>query len=87
MDISKNTNSIIGYLAGSCTAFAFIPQVWYVYKYKNTKALSLLTLVIFFIGQLLWITHGYYSGDSAILIFASITAVLYIFLIYAKMKF
>jgi len=87
MDITKNINSIIGYLAGSCTAFAFIPQVWDVYKYKNTKALSLLTLVIFFIGQLLWITHGYYSGDDAILIFAGITAVLYIFLIYAKIKF
>lgn len=87
MDIAKNTNSIIGYLAGSCTAFAFIPQVWDVYKAKNAKALSLLTLVIFFIGQLLWITHGYYSGDDTVLTFACITAVLYVFLIYAKIKF
>ena len=64
-----------------------IPQVWDVYKAKNAKALSLLTLVIFFIGQLLWITHGYYSGDRAVLTFACITAVLYVFLIYAKIKF
>lgn len=87
MEISKKTNSIIGYLAGSCTAFAFIPQVWDVFKTRNTKALSLLTLVIFFIGQLLWITHGYYGGDDSIMTFAVITAVLYIFLIYAKLRF
>ena len=87
MDISKKTNSILGYLAGSCTAFAFIPQVWDVFKTKNTKALSLLTLVIFFIGQLIWITHGFFGGDDAVLIFATITAFLYIFLIYAKLKF
>ena len=87
MDISKKTNNIIGFIAGSFTAFAFIPQVWDVYKTKNTKALSLLTLIIFFIGQLLWITHGFYGKDDSILVFACITAVLYIFLIYAKLKF
>ena len=87
MQISKKINTYIGFLAGSCTAFAFIPQVYDVFKTKNTKALSFATLVIFFIGQLLWITHGYYANDKPILLFACITAVLYIFLIYAKLKF
>ena len=79
MDISKKTNSIIGYLAGSCTAFAFIPQVWDVFKTKNTKALSLLTLIIFFIGQLLWITHGFYGYDGSVFIFSTISSFLFCF--------
>ena len=87
MDISKKTNTIIGYLAGSCSAFAFIPQVWDVFKTKTVHGIYLLTLVIFFIGQILWIIHGIYSNDDAIVVFACITAFLYIFLIYAKLKF
>jgi MtN3 and saliva related transmembrane protein len=81
----KNKN--IGYLAGSCTSLAFIPQVYKVYKTKEAKGLSLTTLIIFFIGQLAWIIHGYLTNDIPILIFAKITAVLYIYLIYAKLKY
>ena len=87
MVVNKITNSYIGYIAGCFTAFAFIPQVYKVFKTKNTRALSLLTLVILFIGQILWITHGVFIKDNSIVIFSTITLFLYILLIYAKIKF
>ena len=87
MKHSNKINSYMGYIAGSFTSFAFIPQVISVYKTRNTKALSLLTLILFFIGQILWITHGYYQKDNSIMTFAIITGVFYIFLIFAKMRY
>lgn len=87
MIIDKITNSYIGYVAGTFTAFAFIPQVYKVFKTKNTKSLSFATLVIFFIGQILWATHGIFAEDAPITVFAIITMILYILLIYAKIKY
>lgn len=80
-------NKILGFIAGTLTAFAFLPQVIKVYKSKETKGLYMTTLIIYFIGQTLWILHGYYQNDDAIVLFAFITAMLYIFLIYAKINF
>ena len=54
---------------------------------KNTKALFLVTIILFFIGQILWAYHGKFSNDFAVLIFACITGILYIYLIYAKLKY
>lgn len=76
-----------GYLAGALTSFAFLPQVIDVYKKKSTKGLSFYTLIIFFVGQILWIVHGLYFKDYSITIFALITGILYIFLIYAMFKY
>ena len=76
-----------GYLAGTLTSLAFLPQVFEVYKTKSTKGLSFSSLVIFFIGQILWIIHGSYFKDYSITIFALITGILYILLIYAKFKY
>lgn len=87
MILDKIMNNYIGYIAGTFTAFAFIPQVYKVFKTKHTKALSFATLVIFFIGQILWITHGVFTKDNSIIIFSTITLILYIMLIYAKIKF
>jgi len=80
-------NTYIGYIAGVFTAFAAIPQIIKVYRTKNVDGLSLLTLVIFFIGQILWLIHGYYNNDDALMVFSIITALFYIALIYAKKQF
>jgi MtN3 and saliva related transmembrane protein len=78
--------NIIGYVAGICTTGAFIPQVYKVYKENSAKGLSMLTLIIFFVGQILWLIYGYLKNDSAVLIFAVITALLYIYLLYSKIS-
>ena len=73
-----------GYLAGSFTAFAFLPQVYEIYKSQSTKDLSIETLLMFFIGQVLWIYYGFSTKDTPIAFFAVITGTLYVYLIYKK---
>lgn len=77
----------VGYIAGAFTSLAFLPQVDQVYKTKSIKDISLLSLIIFFLGQIMWIAHGLYVKDYSIFIFAIITGTLYIYLIYAKLKY
>ena len=76
---------MLGYIAGTFTSVAFIPQVYEVYKKQSTKDLSLTTLIMFLIGQFGWILFGMLNkNDFPIELFAIITAVLYIYLIYKK---
>ena len=74
----------LGYIAGICTAIAFIPQVVKVHKTNDTLSLSFLTLALYFIGQILWASHGFMVKDWPVAIFAIITGILYVYLIYAK---
>lgn len=83
MNIQKN----IGYIAGTFTSFAFLPQVYKVFESKSAKGLSMSTLILFFIGQLLWLNHGMYEKDFSVVIFAFLTGILYVYLIYAKLVY
>jgi MtN3 and saliva related transmembrane protein len=78
---------LVGYAAGICTTGAFIPQVYQVYKKHSAKGLSMLTLIIFFFGQILWLIYGFLKNDKAVLMPSIISTVLYIYLLYAKVLY
>jgi hypothetical protein len=42
----------------------------------------MLTIIIFFIGQILWLTYGFLKNDKAVLIPAIISTILYIYIYY-----
>ena len=84
---SKGGGKYIGLIAGVLTTGAFIPQVFKVYRTKSAKGLSLATLVIFFIGQILWFVHGMQIKDASIIIFPFISNILYAYLLYAKLTY
>lgn len=50
--------SIIGYLAGICTAIAQFPQAYKVYKTKETKSISLGMYSILTLSIFLWFIYG-----------------------------
>ena len=77
----------LGMTAGTFTSFAFIPQVYKIYKTKDTRSLSIVTIIIFIIGQMLWSLYGYLSNDKAIVIFCSINFCLYLYILYAKIVY
>ena len=79
----RNFEKYIGFLAGSCSTSAFIPQVYEVYKTKKNNV-PLTTLIIFFIGQILWMIHGIKQNDISVFLFAFITGLLYTYLLYTK---
>ena len=83
MKLIKN----LGYFAGLFTTIAFLPQVLKVYKTKDTKSLSIETMILFLIGQFLWVSHGVIHKDMSISFFAGFSVLLYIYLIYAKLNY
>lgn len=82
----KNINHSLGYIAGTLTSFAFLPQVYKIHKTNETKELSLSTLVLFFIGQILWFIYGRQDHKKPVELFAAISGILYIYLIYKKIN-
>ena len=78
---------IIGLIAGTLSSIAFIPQVIQAFKNKEASRITIITLILAIIGQLLWITYGITSNDKIIRTFASITVFLYILLAISKFIF
>jgi len=76
----------LGYIAGALTTIAFIPQVIKIRKTNDTKELSLETLIIFCVGQIMWVTYGVVKKQPPVALFASITIILYCYMIYKKIK-
>ena len=76
----------LGYLAGTLTSFAFLPQVYKIHETNETKELSLSTLLLFFIGQIMWFVYGKQHNKRPIELFAFITGILYVYLIYKKVS-
>jgi MtN3 and saliva related transmembrane protein len=55
------------------TCVQLIPQLYKTYATRSVKDLSLETLFIITIGNLLWLLHGYYIRDTS-LVFAGLVA-------------
>jgi len=63
----------IGIIAALLTTFSGFPQLYKIIKTKETKDLSLITLIMLFVGILLWFIYGLYIDDQ-ILIFCNLFA-------------
>ena len=55
--------SVIGYLAGFCTAVAQFPQAYKVYRTKDTRSISLGMYAIMTFGVFLWLIYGILIQD------------------------
>ncbi|HFH9924948.1 SemiSWEET transporter [Streptococcus parasuis] len=64
---------MIGLIAGCLTTFGFIPQVVKVVKSKDTESISLGMYVMSVTGMSLWLIHGIYQGDVALIIANSVS--------------
>ena len=64
---------MIGFIAACLTTFGFIPQVVKVVKSKDTESISLVMYVMSVTGMSLWMIHGIYQGDVALIIANSVS--------------
>lgn len=78
---------IFGFIAALLTTSAFIPQVIKTLREKNTKSLSLPMYIILTAGLLLWLTYGIMIKDWALIIANSITGLLALIILIAKINF
>ena len=51
------TVEILGAVAGFCTTFAFVPQIWKIHR-QGGRDLSYGMLVFYLLGVLLWLAYG-----------------------------
>jgi MtN3 and saliva related transmembrane protein len=69
------TFEIVGYLAGLCTAFCFMPQTIKTLRTHDVRSLSLLSYVFFTLGIILWTVYGIYLQSVQMIVFNLITLV------------
>ncbi|AXY01976.1 glutathione synthetase [Vibrio alfacsensis] len=68
--------TILGYIAATCTTCAFIPQVMHILKTKDTSSISLGMYTIFILGVFLWMTYGFIVADLPVMLANAITLLL-----------
>ena len=58
----------IGYVAGALTTAAFVPQVWKSIRTRSVNDLSVVMLLMFNVGVVLWITYGWMTSATPIIV-------------------
>ena len=82
-----DTIVIVGYIAGALTTLSFVPQVVKAWKMRETRDLSLLMLVLFAVGVLLWTLYGVWVSSLPIIAANLITFALILVLLFLKMQY
>ena len=78
---------MIGYVAGTLTTFAFIPQVTRIFRTKSSEDLSWWWLSMSSAGILLWLLYGVTIRNYPMILFNVITLILIGSICFAKKKF
>ena len=77
----------VGYIAGTLTTISFVPQVVKAWKMKETRDLSLLMLVFFAAGVLLWTLYGVWVDSLPVIAANVITFALILVLLGLKIRY
>jgi MtN3 and saliva related transmembrane protein len=75
---------MIGYLAACLTTAAFVPQVWKVYRTRDTRAISQAMYLIFSLGVFFWLIYGWYLGSWPIVLANGVTLLLSLSILWMK---
>lgn len=68
MDITLLDITLIGYVAGVCTTFAFAPQLARAWRTRSTGDISLGMYAMAMVGTALWLTYGALLRDPPIML-------------------
>ena len=77
---------LLGFVAGSCTTFSFVPQVLKAWRATDTEAISKRTYVISSGAFALWIIHGLLIGSGPIVVFNALSLLLNSVILYLKLR-
>jgi MtN3 and saliva related transmembrane protein len=78
--------NVLGYVAGSLTTLAFVPQVVRTWKTRSAGDLSWGMLVIFMSGVVFWLAYGVVLGSWPIIVCNGLTLVLNLFIAAVKFR-
>jgi MtN3 and saliva related transmembrane protein len=79
--------SVLGFVAGGLTTFAFFAQVVKTLRTKSTRDISLAMVTLTSTGLFLWFIYGLYVGSMPIIVVNLISFILAITLVVMKLKY
>lgn len=82
-----NSIAILGYVAGTLTTVAFLPQVIQTWKTKSTKDISLGMFISFCTGVFLWLIYGFLIESSPVIVTNLATFLLAMIILLLKIKY
>jgi MtN3 and saliva related transmembrane protein len=77
----------IGYLAGTLTTIAFVPQLIKIVRTKSARDVSLGMFVLFMVGVLLWLIYGWLRADMVLIAANTVTLALSVAILVCKLWF
>lgn len=81
------TANWIGFVAGTLTTIAFLPQLQRTWRTKSADDMSLAMLVTFTAGVFLWLVYGLYLMAWPIVVTNVITFLLTLTILVLKLKY
>ena len=82
-----SSTDILGFLAGSFTTVAFLPQVIKTWKSKSAEDVSLVMFIFFILGVSLWCAYGWKIHSTPVIIANIITFLLSTSILVLKLTF
>jgi MtN3 and saliva related transmembrane protein len=77
----------LGLIAGAITTASFLPQVIRIFRLKSAHEISMTFTILFLIGLSCWIAYGIFLQRLSLIMWNSISSLLALTLIYAKLKY
>jgi MtN3 and saliva related transmembrane protein len=78
---------LIGFIAATLTTLAFVPQVWLIWKTRQTEGISVGMYAIFTAGVMLWLIYGLKISSWPIVLANAITLSLSLSILLMKFLF
>ena len=79
--------TILGFVAGTFTTLAYVPQVIRSWKLKETRDISLTMLVLYASGIFLWLLYGLWTGSLPVIAANAVSFVLILVMLGIKLRF
>ncbi len=87
MASSLDSVSILGFVAGALTTFAFFAQVLKTVRTRSTRDISLAMVTLTSTGLFLWFIYGLWMGALPIVVVNLLSLILTLTLVMLKLKY
>ena len=84
--MTKIQIEIIGLIAAFLTTSSFMPQVYKIWKLKNSDGVSLSMYLFMFTGVVMWFFYGILIDSVAVISANLVAGILQLLIIYFKLK-
>ncbi|HEY0822470.1 MAG TPA: SemiSWEET transporter [Ramlibacter sp.] len=80
-------SDILGFLAGTLTTAALVPQVWRTFRTKDVSGISLRMYGIFTTGIAVWLAYGILLQETPMIVANSVSLVLACAVLVMKLRY